>query len=190
MLKRTFLLTLVMAVAMLLFPGQVLAAEPIGGFWGTVAAGGDSVPDGSVVTAWIDGVKVAETQTVNSTYDFFIKGDYTEKTVVFKVGKHTAEQTAIWEQGTTQLIDLSVNAWSMQCEFYGTVNINGTHVPDGTEVSAWIDMARVQSTFTIDSMYHLIVPGNYEGQSVYFKIGSYLPILSLTGKGAKISRLI
>ncbi|MBM3133624.1 MAG: hypothetical protein FJZ95_11430, partial [Chloroflexi bacterium] len=63
--------------------------------------------------------------------------------------------------------------WPYQCEFYGEVTLDGQHVPDGTEISAWVDQARVQATTTVDSIYTLTVPGNYTGKAVAFKVGNY-----------------
>lgn len=129
------------------------------------------MPDGSSVTAWIDGTKVAETQTTDSLYSLTVAGSYIGKTVTFKVGKYKAEQTALWKRGETTTLDLSINAWPYQCDFYGLVTVDGNRVPDGTEVSAWIDSARVQSTTTTNSLYRLVVPGNYTDKIVAFKVG-------------------
>jgi len=164
---------LILALVILLFPKMSSAQPMMCGFQGTVTAGGDSLPDGTVVTAWIDGVKTAEVSTSDSEYSLFISGDYTGKTVNFKVGKYEARQTGTWTRGETLTLDLSINSWPYQCDFYGLATIDGQHVPDGTEVSAWIDSAKVQSTTTIDSMYSLTLPGNYTGKAVSFKVNNH-----------------
>ena len=74
-------------LVVLMFPTTASAQPMTGGFQGTVIAGGNSLPDGTVISAWIDGNMVAETETENSEYSLFIHGDYTGKTVSFKVGK-------------------------------------------------------------------------------------------------------
>ncbi len=160
-------------LAMLLLPSSVSAQPMTGGFQGTVIAGGNSLPDGTIISAWIDGEKVAETETENSEYSLFIHSDYTGETVTFKVGKFEAEQTGTWTRGETVVVNLSINSWPFQCEFYGQVNVDGQYVPDGTEISAWIDSAKVQTTTTVDSMYSLVVPGNYTGKAVAFKVDAH-----------------
>lgn len=160
-------------VAMLMFPGIISAQPMTGGFQGTVVAGGNSLPNGTVISAWINGEKVAETETENSEYSLFIHGDYSEKTVAFKVGKYEAEQTGTWTRGETLTVNLSINSWPFQCEFYGQVTVDGQYVNDGTEISAWIDSAKVQTTTTVDSMYSLVVPGNYTGKAVAFKVDKH-----------------
>ena len=70
-------------LAMLLLPSSVSAQPMTGGFQGTVIAGGNSLPDGTIISAWIDGEKVAETETENSEYSLFIHSDYTGETVTF-----------------------------------------------------------------------------------------------------------
>lgn len=165
---------LVALVCALFVFGVPVSAQPMtSGFQGTVTAAGESVADGTVVSAWIDGTRVAEAETEGSEYSIFITGSYADKTVVFKVGRYQAEQTGTWTKGTTTTLDLSINSWPYQCEFFGEVTMDGQPVRDGTEISAWIDSARVQTTTTVDSMYSLIVPGNYTGKAVAFKVETY-----------------
>jgi len=172
MVRWTFFLAAVLLAA-LLFPGIISAQPMMSGFQGTVTAGGESIPDGTVISAWIDGVKLAQDETSNSEYALFISGDYTEKAVTFQVGKYESEQTATWTRGETVTVNLRINSWPFQCDFYGAVTVDGRHVPDGTEVSAWVDLAKVQTSTTIDSMYSLVVPGNYTGKAVAFKVDAY-----------------
>jgi hypothetical protein len=71
-------------------------------------------------------------------------------------------------------------------QFYGQVKINNENVPDGTEVSAWIDAVKyataVSSTHEGHSVYALDVPGDdpstldvieggVDGDTIVFKIG-------------------
>ncbi|MBM3132036.1 MAG: hypothetical protein FJZ95_03260, partial [Chloroflexi bacterium] len=71
-----------LAISIILFPSPASAQPSVGGFQGTVTAGDDSLPDGTVVTAWIDDVQVAQAKTSSSTYSLFITGYYTGKTVI------------------------------------------------------------------------------------------------------------
>jgi len=93
MFIRTCLIALILVLANLLVPGTASAQPMVSGFEGTVTAGGSSLPDGTIISAWIDGIKMAETDTQNSTYSVFVYGGYEGKTVTFKVGKYEAAQT-------------------------------------------------------------------------------------------------
>ena len=71
--------------------------------------------------------------------------------------------------------------------FYGTVKLNGSNVPNGTKVSAWIGEIKYSETETTtwggDSVYSIDVPGDdpetpgkdggVEGETIVFKIASY-----------------
>lgn len=171
-MKRRTCLLLAVALAVLLFPAATSAQPMVSGFQGTVTAGGAGIPDNTLISAWIDDIKVAETRTSDSMFSMFISGDYADKTVIFKVGKYDAEQTATWKQGETVTVNLIINSWPYQCDFYGVVTVDGNYVPDGTEVSAWIDSARIQTTTTTDSLYRLVIPGDYTEKAVAFKIGN------------------
>lgn len=83
MSKIKFLALLAVLTA-LLFPAMALAQPMVCGFYGSVAVDGKTVADGTVVTAWIDGVQVASNATVGSNYSVKIDGQYTAKPVTFK----------------------------------------------------------------------------------------------------------
>ena len=71
--------------------------------------------------------------------------------------------------------------------FYGTVKLNGSNVPEGTTVSAWIGGVQYADTETTtwegDSVYSIDVPGDdpdmpgkdggVEGETIVFKIAGY-----------------
>ncbi|MFA4836895.1 MAG: hypothetical protein WC749_12595, partial [Dehalococcoidia bacterium] len=186
MTKRICLL-IAIVIATLLFPAVTLAQPMTSGFQGTVSAGEGSLPDGTPISAWIDGVKVLETQTENSSYSLFIAGNYTGETVTFKVGKFEAPQTGIWKRGETATVNLSINAWPYQCDFYGLATVNGSRVADGTVISAWIDSARVQTATTTDSLYRIVVPGNYTSKAVSFQVGNdYATQIASWERGSEI----
>jgi len=168
-----------MITIMLLLPSTTLADPPrpkyqvtMGGFQGTVSVGGSPVSDDVIVSAWVDDEKIGETQTSGSNYQLIITGDFPGKTVSFKIDDHEAQQAITWQTGNVINVNLSINSWPYECAFYGAVTVDGRHVPDGTKVSAWVEEAKVHSTTTIDSLYHLVVPGNYIGKMVCFKVGT------------------
>jgi len=71
-------------------------------FAGTVSTSNGPVPEGTVVEAFMDGVKNDDTTvTAQSTYELLVTGDYEDdgKIVSFKVGGVQASQTAAWESG-------------------------------------------------------------------------------------------
>ena len=192
---RTIYFGIAAILISLLLPASALAKPSppetqlsMGGFQGTVLAGGNVIGSGMSVSAWIEEEKVAETQTEDdSTYILFITGDYNGKTVSFKVGSHNASQTATWENEKVKTLDLSINIWPYECIFFGEATVDGQHVPDGTEISAWIDYAKVHSTTTVGSLYHLVVPGNYTGKSVCFKVDTdYAGQIASWERGAEI----
>jgi hypothetical protein len=71
-------------------------------FNGTVSTSTGPVSEGTVVEAFLDGVKTADTTvTAESTYEILVTGDYDDdgKTVSFAVGGVQASQTTTWVSG-------------------------------------------------------------------------------------------
>jgi len=71
-------------------------------FSGTVSTSSGSVPGGTVVEAFLDGVKKADTTVTNtSTYQLLVPGEYGDegKIVSFAVAGVQASQTAPWVSG-------------------------------------------------------------------------------------------
>jgi hypothetical protein len=61
-------ITVALAIVVLSIGERVYALPPLpASFYGTVQSEGANVPDGTWVTAWIDGVEVGRTQTL--TYE-------------------------------------------------------------------------------------------------------------------------
>jgi len=86
-------------------------------FYGTVQEDGANVDDGTIISAIIDGAEVATTTTPAagygaSSYAIIITQpegkSFEGKTVTFKIGAGSAEQTGIWEKGGNVKLDLSV----------------------------------------------------------------------------------
>ncbi len=97
-------------------------------FYGTVTQNGQNVPNGTLLSAWINGVKYAETTTFMTTinsqqvsvYTITVPGDDPSTpgtieggnegdTIVFKVGGALTDQTGTWHEGTDVEINLTVN---------------------------------------------------------------------------------
>ena len=71
-------------------------------FAGTVSTSAGPVPEGTVVEAFLDGVKNTDTTvTAQSTYELLVTGDYDDdgKIVSFKVAGVQADQTTAWASG-------------------------------------------------------------------------------------------
>jgi hypothetical protein len=92
--------------------------NPRSRFYGAIQQGGGPVPDGTVVSAWVNGNKVAEstTQTHLGQSVFAIEvppdtpsneGGVNGDTVVFKYNLATADQTGIWYTKTDQELNLT-----------------------------------------------------------------------------------
>jgi len=90
-------------------------------FYGTVTLDGADVAEGTVVSAWLDGVQVAEagttTAATRSVYVLDVPGDdpqtpaldggYEGAVVVFKVAGYAAGDLALWHAGEVVELDLS-----------------------------------------------------------------------------------
>jgi hypothetical protein len=83
-------------------------------FAGTVSTSSGSVPAGTVVEAFLEGVKTAETTVTNmSSYDLLVPGEWGDegKIVSFAVGGVQASQTATWVSGAIDdNFDLTISA--------------------------------------------------------------------------------
>jgi hypothetical protein len=93
-------------------------------FAGTVSTSKGPVPEGTVVGAWVEGVKKAETAvTAQSTYEMLVPGQYGDdgKIVSFTVAGVQASQTAPWVSGQANSnFDLTISA-----------------LPDGSWLPSW-----------------------------------------------------
>jgi hypothetical protein len=124
-LRSRFFALLGICLVSLLATGTALAFPPLpSSFYGTVKVNGANVPDGTPVKAVIDGQTYGEAQTQtyqgDSVYSLDIKGDDLDTsaidggkegdTIVFMIGKETAEQTGTWQGGTNTNLNLSVSS--------------------------------------------------------------------------------
>lgn len=148
-------------------------AEPqICGFNGYVAIDDASVPDGTVISAWIDNELVGSAATTGSAYEMTVSGEHTGKVVTFNIGSYKATQISIWESGADIVVGLSVRLGPPVCGFYGTVTHPSGNVPDDTSVSALVDGTVVGSTTVTGSWYNLLLTGEYSGKTIHFKVGA------------------
>jgi hypothetical protein len=137
----------------LLFVGAsaVLAGPPPlpSSFYGTVKEDGANVPVGTTVSAWINGVKYAET-TVSlyagaTVYSLDVPGDVSETpgieggvsgdTVVFHIGDHLADQTGSWQSGTSVGLDLTYTVAEELDEYRIYLPCVAKHFVDDTETA-------------------------------------------------------
>jgi len=177
------------ALLLVLMPASALAQGPtVCGFYGGVTLDGKSVPDGTVVSAWIDNAQKAQTTTTTyqgaSVYNLNVPGDDTlkGKDVVFKVGTVTAAQKGSYASWANTKLDLTAVTPTPPppppptMDFSGTVlDDKGANVADGTKVAAYIGTTKVvEATVSKDAsgktVYALKVTGK-AGDTVTFKIG-------------------
>ena len=89
------------------------APAPPHAFAGKAMVDGKAAPDGTVVTAWFDGVSqpVAEGAVANGVYNLKIvqRGDasYANKKVTFKIDGQDAKESSTWESGAADELNLS-----------------------------------------------------------------------------------
>jgi hypothetical protein len=121
-IQRRFIV-LVLTVGLLLASAlTVLAVPPLpSSFYGTVKVDGANVPVGTTVSAWINGVKYAETTVLlyegDTVYSLDVPGDDPETpnveggisgdAVIFHIDDQGADQTASWQSGTNVNLDLT-----------------------------------------------------------------------------------
>jgi len=109
MSKLGVLVAILAVVALLVIPTVVLAQPQVCGFYGSATIDGVSAANGTVVKAYIDQVEVKSVTTTGSNYTMNIGGNYTGKTVSFKVGSAlaSATQTSLWEAGRNKPLNLT-----------------------------------------------------------------------------------
>ena len=82
----------------------------------TFDGGCQLAPDGTLVTAWIDGAQVASSQVGNGSYTLFVEqpegGSFFGKMVSFKISDIDANEKAIWTQGGGDELNLTANTGS------------------------------------------------------------------------------
>ena len=83
-------------------------------FVGTATVGGAPVPDGTVISAWVEefsepvGEGVAADGSYNLTVSQFGTTSFYGRTITFKIGGFTANETGTWQTLAADVVDLSV----------------------------------------------------------------------------------
>jgi hypothetical protein len=115
------------------------------GFYGSALYNGGNVPNGTLVSAWINGTKYSETTTFLTTinsqqvsvYTMAVPGDDPSTpaveggnegdTIVFQVGTYTTEESGIWHEGTD--IELNLHVEHHDPEIVSVTPLNGWGEP-------------------------------------------------------------
>jgi hypothetical protein len=123
--KNKLLIFVILAVALLglLDKGDGLAGPPLmpSSFYGTVKINGSNVPLTTKVSAWINGIKYAETTVImynaDTVYSLDVPGDIAGTPeieggkpgdlIVFYIDNQAANKTGIWQSGTHTELNLS-----------------------------------------------------------------------------------
>lgn len=125
MMRKSLILIAVLLMLVLTSQTFVVNAVPPlpSSFYGQVKLNGENVPDGTLISAWIDGVKYTETPSLsyegNSVYAFDVPGDESSTSeiveggvpgdiIVFKIGDLVADQTGIWTSGVYTELNLTI----------------------------------------------------------------------------------
>ncbi len=140
------LLVLLAVVALVLFPAIASAQQPPElpcGFYGTVTVDGADAPEGTVISALIDGnVTATTTTTSESRYSLIIAqpegANNAGKTVTFMIGDRTADQTSTWEAGANKNVDLTVGVGPTDGQGGAIREVRVTALPaGGTPTVSW-----------------------------------------------------
>ena len=126
MMLKSNLAVLVAVLVTIVTSTLVHAAPPPlpSSFYGTVTLNGANVPAGTLVSAWMDAVKVAEAATTvvdgDSVFTIDVPGAPSDtaslpgelegRTIVFQVAGIAADQTGVWHFGTYTRLDLTATA--------------------------------------------------------------------------------
>ncbi len=80
---------------------------------GVATIDGITAPDGTALTAWVDGNLAAATSLTQGRFGFSVEpppgGSYIGKTVLFRVGECQASPTIAWRAGAADPIELTAN---------------------------------------------------------------------------------
>ena len=176
------------------------------------------VPEGTPVSAWCSGEKVAEELTVEyggeSWYSLDVYPDnpgtaekdgcVSGEVIYFKIAGYDAVQTVPWVAETSTRLDLSASSVPPDPHgVAGLVRVNSAFVPEGILISAWCGGVKYAqgNTFIVagQSQYSFAVPGDdlvttvkegcTEGETIVFQIGSVDAIETLPWHGGQTSTL-
>ena len=147
----TIRFALIVALCWLAWPLVVAAVPPPPcTFFGTVRIGGRNIPDGTLISAWIDGVKYEEQSSLTyqgvSSYFLTIPGDDPDTpekeggangaAIQFKIGNLVADQTATWQESGGGELNLTAPGSSLTPVFLPLLlkspNVTPTATPSPT----------------------------------------------------------
>ncbi len=113
MTKTRFLAFLTALALLLTIPTAVFAQNTIPHvFIGTATLDNVTAVDGTAITAWVDGQRVAATNVVGGSYQLIIGGEsgFAGETVLFKVGAADATESADWIMGGADILNLTASS--------------------------------------------------------------------------------
>jgi hypothetical protein len=114
MIKLKTLALLVGMALLFILPATVSAQRvPPHVFVGTAKIDGAAAPNGTTVTAWVDGAQVASTTVTGGNYVITVdQGDasFAGKKISFKVGANDAAESATWAQGGGDELNLTATS--------------------------------------------------------------------------------
>ncbi|MBC7260832.1 MAG: hypothetical protein H5T63_02365, partial [Chloroflexi bacterium] len=151
LLTHKWLLRIVSLAILYWFGGHLTASAipPVPcTFYGAVSVAGQNVPNGTVVSAWIGGIRYAETTTLTyqglSSYSLAVPGDDPEtpqkeggvsgETIVFKIGDLLANETAAWQEGEINWLNLTAAGAAPTATPSRTASPTGTNTPTMTGI--------------------------------------------------------
>jgi len=140
-IKTNFKILTTILIASILFASNALAIPGIpNAFYGTVTWNGQPAPDGTTVTAKINGVQVATTTTSQGKYGYPLGSFYVDdpnsdrsgKTINFFVNNVDTGQTAYFTTGAVTQLNLSASGGSQSSGSSGNSAGGGGSVAGGT----------------------------------------------------------
>ena len=147
-----------------------------------VTINGEMAPDGTVVTAIIDGADVAMTMTMDGVAFLKITGTSatTGKEISFMVGDVMADEVDTWARRghLDKNFEISLSTYAAPPPVPPhisrlLVSIDGLPAPDGTAVTAWMDGSVAATALTANGAAYIRIEGDGSdgGRAISFTIG-------------------
>ena len=154
MKKLNLLFVITILCGLLMFNSSSVSAFPPlpASFYGTVKIDGENVPEGTLVSAWINGVEilsvVVEEYGENTVYSINVPGDDSSTegeveggivgdVIVFYIGDLMADQTAIWSS-SNNVLNLTTSAFKTERDIVLSNNTVEENQEVGTLVGSFI----------------------------------------------------